>query len=161
MQVEQPGAQHLGAGARLAPGQRVQAVTDPRLHQPVPGRMELHLIDAVAVAVVAVQLGRLAIGGETGGQQRAAGQLAVLRQARLAPAGTEALQPLLQRPVAAVQIAAVQRRRLVGDCVGFRVLLQTHRPPPARCICCSEAEERTFARPSGRPVRAASRATLM
>ena len=48
-----------GAGVLLLPRRGLQAVADRALHQPVPGRVELDLVDAVAVAVV----GRPARGG--------------------------------------------------------------------------------------------------
>ena len=39
------------------PGRRLQPVADAALHQPVPGRVEAHLVDPVAVAVVRRELG--------------------------------------------------------------------------------------------------------
>ena len=46
--VERGGPRRMGAGPRHAPRQRVKAMTDRDLHELVPRRMELHLIDAVA-----------------------------------------------------------------------------------------------------------------
>ena len=51
----------VGAGLGLAPGQRVQPVRRSRPHQLVPGRMELDLVDAVPVAVVGAQHGRVLV----------------------------------------------------------------------------------------------------
>ena len=52
----------VGAGPGLAPGRGVQAVADADPHQLVPGGVELDLVDAVAVAVVGAQLGRVLVG---------------------------------------------------------------------------------------------------
>ena len=49
------GPGHVRAGPRIAPWRSVQAMPDRDGHQLVPGRVELHLIDAVAKAVVAPQ----------------------------------------------------------------------------------------------------------
>ena len=50
------------AGLLLLPGRGLQPVADRSLHEPVPRRVELHLVDAVAPAVVRHQLGVVAVG---------------------------------------------------------------------------------------------------
>jgi hypothetical protein len=51
----------MRACSRLAPGQGVQAPTHRRRHQLVPGGMERHLIDAVAIAIMGVQRRRILV----------------------------------------------------------------------------------------------------
>lgn len=126
VQVGQPGPRHLGAGARVGPGQRGQFVFDGGAHQLVVGGVELHQVDAVAVAVVAMELRLVLVGQEAGRHQRAAGQLAVALQALLGPAALVATHPLLERQVEAVEVGTIQRRYLVGHFVGFGVLVQVH-----------------------------------
>src|SRR4029079_6588857 len=53
--VESRRASRVGAGPWLAPGERVEAVTDSDLHQLVPGRMELDLVDPLTEAIVRAQ----------------------------------------------------------------------------------------------------------
>ena len=53
----------VGVPVRLTfPGCGGQAVADRALHQPVPRRVEVHLVDAVAVTVVLAQLGVMLVG---------------------------------------------------------------------------------------------------
>ena len=87
--------------------------------------MELHQVDAVAVAVVAMELRLVLVGQEAGRHQRAAGRSPAL-QALLGPAALVATHPLLERQVEAVEVDAIQRRYLVGHFVGFGVLVQVH-----------------------------------
>jgi hypothetical protein len=75
------------AGARLAPRQRVHPALDGAVEQPVPGRVELDTVDAVAVAVVRDEprlVALAALGVLEGG--RAPGQRAGLVQ----PLGAQA-----------------------------------------------------------------------
>ena len=63
---EEPGrARDVRAGARLAPGRSVQRVLDPEPEQPVPGGVELDLVDPVAGAVVGAQLRRVLVSETT------------------------------------------------------------------------------------------------
>src|SRR6185295_12797767 len=62
-QVEDHRPRHVRARARLArPRRAVQPGADGPAHQPVPGGVELDLVDAGAVAVVGVQHGRMDVG---------------------------------------------------------------------------------------------------
>ncbi len=56
------GPRRMRAGPLLAPGQRMDAAPDRKLHQVVPSGMELDLVDAVAVAVVRAQDRRVLVG---------------------------------------------------------------------------------------------------
>ena len=118
-QHEHRGAGDVGAGPRLAPGQRVQAVADPDPHQLVPGAVELDLVDAVAVAVVGAQLGLVLVRLEAPADRLArAADRAQLAGAVLGPLGALAAQRLDQRPVGVEGVVVLQRRRLVEDLVG-------------------------------------------
>ena len=61
--VEQRGAHHVGAGLGIAPGERVHLALDGLAEGPVPRRVELDLVDAVAVAIVRAQDRLVALGG--------------------------------------------------------------------------------------------------
>src|SRR5574344_1497071 len=50
------------AGTPVGPGQRRQAVLDGRAHQLVIGRVEFHQVDAVAVAVMGLELRLVLVG---------------------------------------------------------------------------------------------------
>ena len=50
--VERGCAGSVSTRPRLAPGQRMQAMTHRDLHQLVPGRVEIDLVDAVAEPIV-------------------------------------------------------------------------------------------------------------
>ena len=52
----------MAAGLRTFPWERVESVPDGVAHQLVPGRMELDLVDSVAVTVVCAELGWVAVG---------------------------------------------------------------------------------------------------
>ena len=52
----------MRARARFGPGRSVQALFDGEPHELVIGGMVAHEIDAIAVAVVGVELGRIAVG---------------------------------------------------------------------------------------------------
>ena len=62
-QAKKPAARRTCAcGPSEVHGRRLQPVADAALHQPVPGRVEAHLVDPVAVAVVRRQLGLVPVG---------------------------------------------------------------------------------------------------
>ncbi len=86
---------------------------------PVPGRVELDLVDAVAVAVVRAQA-RLVALGSLGVLDRldAAGQLARVAQPVDSPAAALALERLAQRQVRVEDVVGRDRRRLVEHVVG-------------------------------------------
>ena len=107
------------AALLLLPRRRLQAVADRALHQPVPRRVELDLVDAVAEAVVRRQLGVVAVGEHA--------VLAGLLGAGLGAERGELLDEV-GRPVAGDRlgegdvgrddVVADQRRRLVGGHAG-------------------------------------------
>ena len=94
----------------------MQAGAQRDSHQFVPGRMEVHLVEPVAVAVERAQNRRVFVGIET-----------KLHRLRLAERGAERGEPFLrptrllaldrfaQHGVACEQIIRLERRRLVGD----------------------------------------------
>ena len=126
VQVAHGGARHLCASARVGPGHGRQAVFDGRTHQLVIGRVKLHQIGAMAIAVVAFEHRLVFIGEKACGHQLTAGQAAIHIQALLGPAAAEAFAPLLQWQVNAVQVGAVQRRHLIEHFMGFGVLAGIH-----------------------------------
>ena len=97
------------------PGGRSQPVADRALHEPVPGRVELDLVDPVAVAVVRRQLRVVLVG-----------QPALLARLRAAGLGAQREQPfehlggavadhgLAEREVRGDDVVARQRWHLVG-----------------------------------------------
>ena len=115
---EEGGAHCVGARLRVPPGKRVDLALDRLPEAPVPGRVELDLVDAVAVAVVRAQdrlvaLGALGVGKRLGG----AGQLAGVAQAVHAPATALSLHRLAQCEVRLEHVVRRQRRRLILDVV--------------------------------------------
>ncbi|MNJ46116.1 hypothetical protein D3C77_412400 [compost metagenome] len=117
----------MGAFTRVGPGQRRQAMLDGRAHQLVVGRVKLHQVDAVTIAVMATELRRVLVGQKPRRHQWPAGQRPVCINARLGPTRPVTSRPLLQRQIDAVEVGAIQRWRLVGDLMGFSVLVQVHR----------------------------------
>jgi hypothetical protein len=98
------------------PGERVRLVLDADLHQLVPGRMKLNLVDAVAEAVVGPQDGRIAIGLKSPGDDLcAAGHFAEPRQPVETPGAPLAGHGLAQRDVAGEEVVVLEGRRLVLD----------------------------------------------
>ncbi|MDT4817026.1 hypothetical protein FQZ97_500910 [compost metagenome] len=132
VQVAHAGAGHLGAGAGIGPGHGGDAVLDRGGHQFVVGRVELHQVDAVAIAVMALEYRLVLVGEEARRHQRTSGQGAIAVQALLGPAAMEATHPLLQRQVDAVEVGAIQWRHLVEDFMGFSELVQAHRRSPGQ-----------------------------
>ncbi len=61
-EVEPGGTVQVRAWTPVLPRCRVQAVSDRRRHEVVPGGMELHLVDPVAVPVVRAELRRVLVG---------------------------------------------------------------------------------------------------
>ncbi|MNG99025.1 hypothetical protein D3C79_581850 [compost metagenome] len=118
---------HVGAGTRFGPGQRGQAMLDGGAHQLVISGVKLHQIDAMTVAIMAAEFRLVRVGQKARRHQRPAGQGTVGIDPRLGPAGAETPRPLLQRYIEAVQVGPVERGRLIGDFVGFSVLVQVHR----------------------------------
>jgi hypothetical protein len=95
----------------------VQLVANAQRHEVVPGAVELDLVDAVAVAVEGLQLRRVLVGLEAPADRVAAPGRADLRSAAARPPGTLAVERLDKREVVLEQVAALQRRGLVGDLV--------------------------------------------
>nr|BFE71186.1 hypothetical protein GCM10020092_044870 [Actinoplanes digitatis] len=112
------GAGDMRAGPPVRPRRRGQALADCHLHEPVPGGVELDLVDAVAVAVVGDQA-RLVPVGLLGPALRlgAAAELAEPVQVVGRPAGALAGDPFEQGGVGG-DVVADQRRRLVDDVMG-------------------------------------------
>ncbi|MNZ47032.1 hypothetical protein D3C78_647340 [compost metagenome] len=112
--------------ARFGPRQRRQAVFDGGAHKLVVGRMKLHQINSVTIAVMTAELRLVLIGQKTCCHQRPASQCPVRINPSLSPACPIVPRPLLQRQVDAIEVGAIQRWRLVGDFMGFSVLVQVH-----------------------------------
>ena len=106
------------------PGSRQGSAWTPRstpsAHQPVPGGMELDLVDALAETVVRAQDRRVFVRSRAPRQRLAAELRAERDHPRLAPAAALAAQRLGQRAVLREEVVALERRRLV------------HGQPPAR-----------------------------
>ena len=112
--VERGRARGVGAGARFAPGQRVEAVADGDLHQPVPRGVELDLVDAVAEAIVGAQLRRVGVGLESPGKGLfGAGEAAQLEHHVLRPGAALPFEGLAQRAAGLEQVVVDERRRLI------------------------------------------------
>ena len=138
---EERGTNRVGAGLRVSPGKRVDLALDRLAQAPVPGRIELHLVDPVAVAVVRSQdrlvaLGALGVGQRLG----AAGQLAGVAEAVDSPAAALALHGFPQRQVRLEHVVGHERRRLVLDPVGglrdLHLALEPTAAPPQPSIGC-------------------------
>ena len=114
--VEGGGAGRMGARPRIAPGQRMEAVTDRDLHQLVPGRMKIDLVDAVAEPVVSAQPRGVGVGLETPSDRLfGAGQRTQLADEVLSPRSALALERLAQRAVGVEQVVAGEWWGLVQD----------------------------------------------
>ena len=109
---------HVGAGAWLAPWQRVQAVGNRQLHEPMPGRMKLDLVDALAVAVVGAQHRRKGVGLDAPVDRLPSGDGAELADAVERPPAALALQRVGEGVIALERVVAAQRRRLIEHFVG-------------------------------------------
>ena len=85
--VEARRPRHVRAGAGIPPRRGVQAVPHRHRHQLMPGRVELHLVDPVAEAVVRAQPRRVLVGlAAVLLRLRRAGQAAEFADAVLGPA---------------------------------------------------------------------------
>ena len=122
---ERRGADGVGAGAFVGPRQRVQAAPDAVVQQPVPGGVELDLVDPVAVAVVG-DAGRARC-GPRGGCARllGAGGLARGRCARSTP------QPPPSRPSASRSGRSSSKRSTGPSGGGW---FRTSRVEPVRSV---------------------------
>ncbi|MNJ63749.1 hypothetical protein D3C77_596700 [compost metagenome] len=116
--------------ARVGPRQRRQAMLDSCTHQLVVGRMKLHQINTVTVTIVTAELRFVLVGQKPGGHQRPTRQCPICINPRLGPARPVAPRPLLQRQVKAIEVGPIQRGWLIGDFVGFSVLVQVHQGAP-------------------------------
>ncbi|MCY1284062.1 hypothetical protein D9M70_329560 [compost metagenome] len=132
VQVAEAGAGHLGTGARIGPGHGRDAALDGSAHQLVIGRVEFHQVDAVPIAVMALEYRLVLVGEESRCHQRPAGQGTVAVQAAFRPAAVVTAHPLLQRQVDAIEVGAIQWRHLVDDFMGFGELVQAHLRSPGQ-----------------------------
>ncbi len=126
-QHEAGGTLEVRAGAG-GPRRAVQPVAQRRGHQRVVARVELDLVDAVAKAVVGMQLRWPRVGQPGVLEHRRRAALEAQRgQPGAVEAGQQVRERIAQRPVARPQVVVDERRRLVGDFVGED---GTHRGPP-------------------------------
>ncbi len=111
---EGAGAHHVRSGPGITPRKGVQLALDGLAQQPVPRRVEVDLVDAVAVAVMGAQDGLVSLRA-LGVLERLgrAGQLAGVAQAVDAPAAALALERLAQCEVGLEGVVRRQRGRLV------------------------------------------------
>ncbi len=118
-QQEERRPRHVGAGPRLAPGEGVEPVLDPERHQRVPGGVEFHLVDPVAVAVVRPQDRRMLVRLESPGDRLPpAHDLPERPRPALGPLRSLAPQRLGQDRVGGEEVDVLEGRRLVEDGVG-------------------------------------------
>src|SRR5438270_656953 len=112
--IESSGACRVRSGTRFAPRQRVQAMADRDLHQLMPRRMELDLVDALAEPVMRAKAWRVGVGLEppVDGLLRA-GQASQLVHEVVRPRAAFTLERLTQRGVRFEQVVVDERRRLV------------------------------------------------
>jgi hypothetical protein len=82
--------------------------------------VELDLVDAMAVAVERLQLRRVLVGLEAPADRVAAPCRPHLDRPLARPPGALALERLDERRVVGEEVAALQRRDLVGDLVGLK-----------------------------------------
>src|SRR5439155_20231492 len=104
----------VGPGLSLSPWKAVDGPVDRSGQQPMPGRVQIDLVDPVAVAIVGGQPGFVALGPapvlpRLPGARDDPG----LAHGVSRPASALALERLLQRQVGAEYISGLQRRRLV------------------------------------------------
>jgi hypothetical protein len=114
----------------------VNVALDRAAQQPVPGGIELDLVDPVAVAVVGVQDRDVALRAASVPERlNAAGDFAGLPCPRGTPVAALTLQGLLQRDVDIEQVDRLERRGLVQDLTGrvvdVGVNRDSHRLPQA------------------------------
>jgi hypothetical protein len=110
------GARDMRARARLAPRRSVQALFDGELHELVVAWMVAHEIDAIAVAIVGVELGRIAVGEDSEFERVGRAESGAERGEFVTrPAGAFARHAVLQRRVAAEKVVISEFARLVED----------------------------------------------
>jgi hypothetical protein len=103
----------MGAGLGLGPGAGVAAVALEPAQALVPGRMEVHLVAAVAVAVEEFQHRREDVGQPPVFDPLRAADLGAARhQPVLRPAGALLRHGLLQRPVVIFDYKYIQMRQI-------------------------------------------------
>ncbi len=108
----------------------MRAVADRQRHQPVPRRVELDLVDAVAEAVVAPELWKVAIGvARQLGDASARNGFAGLGQKSVGPGDLLAAGDLGQQAIAGEGVVAGERRRLVHHLVRGVVVRRQGRKP--------------------------------
>src|SRR5437016_2977371 len=106
----------MTAGLVRAPGQAVDLPLDRSAQQPVPGGIELDLVDPVAVAVVGAQDRQVALGpARVLASLRAAGRAAGLPSPVHPPLSALAGQRLLQGQIHLEVVDRLQWRSLVED----------------------------------------------
>ncbi len=116
---EAGGAHDVGTRAVVGPRRRVQAAGDRLGHQRVVGGVVLDGVDAVAVAVVAVQLRLVLVGQLTPADHLwIAGAATPRGQLLEAPSAAERGDAVHQGDVRGGGVVALQRSPLVEDLVG-------------------------------------------
>src|SRR5689334_117499 len=115
-QHEQRRPDHVRTAARIPPGQAVDPPLDRAAQQPVPRRIELDLVDPVAVAVVGAEDRDVALGAPAVLERLdAPGHGARLPCAVGPPVAALTLQPFLQREIDFEEVDRLERWRLVQD----------------------------------------------
>lgn len=110
---------HRGTRLRVGPRRGVGAMTHGRADDLVVRRVEVDLVDPVAVPVVGAQHGRGRVGElRIGLEPRGADQAADLVEFRLVPCRAERPDRFGERQIGAVLVEAGPGRRLVGDLMG-------------------------------------------
>ena len=126
LQRHHGGVRDVGAGPLLRPADAVNAMLHGERHQPVIGRMKLHLVDAPAEAVEGLQFGRIAVRilaplhrffRARRGPQR--------QQRRLDPFAAENPRGVAQGRIRRVQVPARQGRRHVRHVMRFELGLRS------------------------------------
>ena len=122
-QHEQGRPSDVRARLRLDPRQRVHPRLEPEPEQRVPRRVELDLVDALAVAIVRPEPRRMLVREPAPFERLAAERLAEGGDLLLPGRAALPAQPLDERGVLLVQVVARERRRLVrasGSCDGHQ-----------------------------------------
>ncbi len=138
-------ARDVRAGPRFAPSCGVRAVTRCSLHQAVPTWVEGDFVDAVAETVVGVQFRGMFVGVESPSDRlRGSRKLAQHLDLRTIAGRVFPRERFDQRAVAAEDVVAAERRRLIGN--GVRLSHARH--SVARERSSSLREWSVAARPS-------------
>ena len=96
VQISHGGAGHMGAGLRMCPRQRRQAMFDGGAHQFVVSRVKLHQVDAMTITVMAAEHRFVLVRQEPRFHQRPTRQRTVGIDTRLSPTRAKAARPVLQ-----------------------------------------------------------------